>query len=340
MKFSRIKYMALAVMAAALCFQSCSDDEHYDVVGNPNNLVYFKTVGGPVATCTVTHTPVGDFGEVKASFNVAIQRSNSSTTKVTAVVDNSLVDEYNAKHGTEYSAVPDGLVEAGSLTTTIERDTVGSSEPIEVSVPESAFAQLTEKGGYLIPVRLSSVDGNGKASGERGTAYVVINVESKLINAGAGAADMPGTLMTDYSGVMASYTAGGTVDALSQLFDGDVTNGTALRTDEQDGKGTTMVFDLGQQRNVSGLRVARYYKSWYGGWWIEQYYFSQLDIEYSNDGSTWNEAGTVTESDMSKGNGYQYVAFYGAVPMRYMRIKFTSGSSAVSSLAELGIYTK
>lgn len=339
MKLSRIKYMAMAVVAAALCLQSCSDDEHYDVVGNPNNLVYFKTVGDPVATCTVTHTPVGDFGEVKASFNVAIQHANSSDTKVTAVVDNSLVDEYNAKHGTEYSAVPDGLVEAGSLTTTIERDTVGASAPIEVSVPESAFAQLTAK-AYLIPVRLSAVEGDGKASGQRGTAYVVINVESKLINSGVAAADMPGTLMTDYSGITASYTAGGTVDDIAQLFDGDVTNGTALRTDEQNGKGTTLVFDLGQQRNVQGLRVARYYKSWYGGWWIDEYYFSQLDIEYSNDGSTWNEAGTVGESEMSKGDGYQYVAFYGAVPMRYMRIKFASGGSSVSSLAELGIYTK
>lgn len=339
MKLSRIKYMAMAVVAAALCLQSCSDDEHYDVVGNPNNLVYFKTVGDPVATCGVTHTPVGDFGEVKASFDVAIQHANSSDTRVTAVVDNSLVDEYNTEHGTQYTAVPDGLVETGNLTTTIRRDTVGCSAPIEVSVPESAFAQLTAK-AYLIPIRLSEVDGNGKASGQRGTAYVIINVESKLIKAGVAADDMPGTLMTDYTGVTAWYTASGTVDDMAQLFDGDLTNGTALRTDEQDGKGTTLVFDLGQQQSVQGLRVARYQKVWWGGWWTEEYFFSQLDIEFSTDGATWNEAGSVGESDMAKSDGYQYVAFYGAVPMRYLRINFASGSSQVSSLAELGIYTK
>ena len=83
MKISNIKYIALGIIAAALSFQACSDDEHYDVVGNPNNLVYFKTMGDAVTTCTVTHTPVGDFGEVNAKFSVAIQRAASRDTKVT-----------------------------------------------------------------------------------------------------------------------------------------------------------------------------------------------------------------------------------------------------------------
>lgn len=86
--------------------------------------------------------------------------------------------------------------------------------------------------------------------------------------------------------------------------------------------------------------MARYYKSYYGGWWYEEYYFSHLDMQYSTDGSTWNDMGSADEADMVKSGGYQYLALYGAVPMRYLKIQFTSGSSSVSSLAELGIYTQ
>ncbi len=340
MKISNInRYLAPCLLLGALFLQACSNDDTYDVVGNPNNLVYFKTTGDATTTCTVTHTPVGEFGEVKAEFNVAIQRATSSNTTVTAVIDNSLVEEYNKNHNTDYKVVPDGLVEAGKLTVTIEKDTVGSKEPVTVSIPQSAFSQLTEK-AYLLPVRLDAVVGDGVASGQRGTAYVIINTQTKLINANVAVADMPGTLMTDYSGIAASYTAGGTVDDIAQLFDGDVTNGTALRTDENDGKGTTLVFNLGKQTDVIGMRVARYYKSYYGGWWIDEYYFSNVEISSSTDGTTWSELGSVTESEMTKASGYQYIAFYGAVPMNYLKIKFTSGSSSVSSLAELGLYTK
>ena len=324
MKISNIKYIALGIIAAVLSFQACSDDEHYDVVGNPNNLVYFKSMGDATATCTVTHTPVGEFGEVNAKFSVAIQRAASRDTKVTAVVDNSLINTYNTQHNTEYKAVPDGVVDAQKLSVTIAKDTVGSKEQIEVSIPSTAFAQLTEQ-AYLLPVRLSSVEGDGTASGQRGTAYVIINTQTKLIHTGVAADDMPGTLMSDYSGVTASYTAGGTVDNIAQLFDGNLENG---------------VFDLGTEQKVIGLRMARYYKSYYGGWWYDGYYFSHLDMQYSADGSTWNDMGSVDEADMVKSGGYQYLALYGAVPMRYLKIQFKSGSSSVSSLAELGIYTQ
>lgn len=317
--------------------ESKTNSAAYMVMHLSDDLAYVS--GNTTATTSVVNTPVGVFGGIDGTFSVALHNAIDNDVKVSAEVDNSLVNTYNTDNGTSYKAMPSKVTDALS----IESATVAAGETtgtLTVSGDKNLVADLADN-SYVVPLRLTMTYNNGTVvKAEKSIAYVVVKIESTIIHANVAAADMPGTLMTDYAGVTASYTAGGTVDALSQLFDGDVTNGTALRTDEQDGKGTTMVFDLGQQRNVSGLRVARYYKSWYGGWWIDQYYFSQLDIEYSNDGSTWNEAGTVTESDMSKGEGYQYVAFYGAVPMRYMRIKFTSGSSAISSLAELGIYTK
>lgn len=72
--------------------------------------------------------------------------------------------------------------------------------------------------------------------------------------------------------------------------------------------------------------------------WYDEYYFSAVKIELSKDGVNWDEAGTVTESEMPKNGGYQYCSFYGGVSARYIRLSIESGSSSVSSLAELGVY--
>ena len=62
-----IKYAALSLLAVAgITMASCSDDESYDVYGNPQNLVYFKANADNTFTGTVAHTPVGDFGGVDA----------------------------------------------------------------------------------------------------------------------------------------------------------------------------------------------------------------------------------------------------------------------------------
>ena len=46
--------------------------------------------------------------------------------------------------------------------------------------------------------------------------------------------------------------------------------------------------------------------------------------------------GAVTSAAMA--DGYQYISFYGPVPARYLRLTIESGESAVSSLAELGVF--
>lgn len=98
---------------------ACSDDENYDVKGNPDNLVYFKANAENTFTGTVTHTPVGDFGEVKAAFPVRILRPASRDTKVTASIDTTLISAYNEAHGTSYVAAPDGCVSFDKATVTI-----------------------------------------------------------------------------------------------------------------------------------------------------------------------------------------------------------------------------
>lgn len=326
--------MALAVIATA-AFTACSDDETYDVMGNPDNLVYFKANADNTFRGTVVHTPVGHFGALKAVFPVRIQRPAAHDTRVTAVIDNSLIEAYNADHGTSYIAMPAEAIDASQLATTIMKDSVKAQSDVVVALVESALAKLTAP-AYLLPVRIATVEGDGVGSVERGIGYVVVNTEEKLVKNISDASEMTGSLLTDYSGWTAVYSSGVAIEA-ADLFDEDVTNGPQLRTDGDAGKTCTVTIDMQQPQSVSGLRLARYYVN-YWGWWAEEYYFSAVRIELSNDGQQWTDCGTALDADMPRQDGYQHVAFYTGVPARYLRLTIESGESSVSSLAELGVY--
>jgi hypothetical protein len=249
-----------------------------------------------------------------------------------------MVDAYNEANGTSYAAMPETAIDASRLTATILAGNIQAEDSIEIGIRQEALASLTAP-AYLLPVRIIDVQGDGTPSEERGFGYVIVNTESKLIRTLADASEMPGTLITAGSDWTATYSSGVEITA-SELFDGSLSNGPQLRTDADGGKTTTVIVDMKEEAKVNGLRLARYYMSYWGGWYIDEYYFSAVRIEYSLDGQSWSEAGTAQEADMPKANGYQHIAFYAGVPTRYLRLTIESGSSAVSSLAELGVYVE
>ncbi len=331
-------WLLLLLAPCSLLLTSCGDDEQYDVVGNPDNLVYFKANADNTFHGMVIHTPVGDFGDINAKFPVRILRPARQNTQVKAVVDYTMVDAYNEANGTSYAAMPETAIDASRLTATILAGNIQAEDSIEIGIRQEALASLTVP-AYLLPVRIIDVQGDGTPSEERGFGYVIVNTESKLIRTLADASEMPGTLITAGSDWTATYSSGVEITA-SELFDGSLSNGPQLRTDADGGKTTTVIVDMKEEAKVNGLRLARYYMSYWGGWYIDEYYFSAVRIEYSLDGQSWSEAGTAQEADMPKANGYQHIAFYAGVPTRYLRLTIESGSSAVSSLAELGVYVE
>ncbi len=337
-----IKGFAYALLAlSGLFFAACdSGVEDGDIVidGCSCNLVYFKANADNTFKGTVVHTPVGHFGGVSAVFPVAIQRPAASNTTVKAVIDNSLIDVYNKAHGTDYVAMPEGAVETAGLTVQIQKDSLKAQDAVKLSLKESALPTLTAA-GYLLPVRIAEVSGDGRGSEERGVGYVIVTTKEKLVKDITSPDEMVGKLVADYAGWTARYGSNTTIQA-EQLFDGDLTNGAQLRDDGADGKTKTVIVDMAAVKKVSGLRFARYYKSYYGGWWKEEFYFSTVKIEVSENGTDWLTAGTVTEGEMPKADGYQHVTFYGGTKCRYLRLTIESGSSSVSSLAELGVYTQ
>ena len=239
MKKSMFKYFAYSfVAAAALTLASCGSDESYDVTGNPDNLVYFNLGGDNTRSYMVIHTPVSHIGAFEAKFPAKILRPADAPTTVSVVMDNSLVEQFNAAHGTNYAAVPDGVVSLTNAVAHIQPSEYASADSIQVSVPESSLAQLTEK-AYIVPFRISQVQGSGKVSQERGVAYIVINTEEKIINDGARSDQMRGTAIPAEE--MAAWSCD--KDDLAYVMNGDWEGW-------EDG---TYVIDMKAEKKVTGL---------------------------------------------------------------------------------------
>ncbi|MCI1779490.1 MAG: DUF1735 domain-containing protein [Bacteroidales bacterium] len=330
MKTINFKYIVPCLFAVAFLFSSCSDKD--------NNLVYFKANVNNTLESMVTHTPIGDFGTVNAKFPVRIQRPAASSLTVTAELDNSLIDAYNKDYGTNCKALPDDVVDFVKMNVNIPRDSVKALDSIEVSIPDSKFSLLTDS-TYLLPVRITEVKGDGKESEERGKGYVFIRTQTKLVNSGVAPEDMPGTLLDDYTGWSADYQDSGTPINISDLFNNITNDGLALNQNN----GNTIIIDMQSEKKVSGVRMARWYESYVWGDYVYGYgyWFSAVHVWLSKDGdwTSATDAGTVSDSEMSRDDkGFQYIAFYGGVATRYIKLQIFSGYSTSSSLAELGVF--
>lgn len=319
-----------ALGAMLIGMVSCSEDEHYDVVGNPNNMVYFNAGIDNSKTVKVVKTTKGALSDLSVKLPVKILRPASSNITVTATADTSLVSVYNDGHGTSFKALPLSMLKSTGMTATINQGETAASDSVTVEIDKASFAQLTDT-AYVLPLRLTQAGAD--ISGERGTAWIVIKIEERYINYNAAEADMQGELVSDYSSWKATYD-NGTVIETAQLFDGDLTNGPQLRNDGADGKSTTVVVDMHADQQVTGIRLSRYYDGYY------PYYFSNVEMSVSNDGTTWTLLGQANEDQMEADKGYQYISLYAPITARYLKLNILSGYSSVSSLAELGVYVK
>lgn len=333
------KYIITGLYAAALAFgfASCSDDETYDVVGNPDNLVYFGAGNDNTKSIDVIKTPSGALEDMDVKLPVKILRQTTSDVSVTVSPDASLVADYNEAHETEYEAMPTDILSGGKLTVTIKQGEMIAADSATIHIERSALSQLDDA-TYLLPVRIS--EAGSPISGQRGTAYIIAAVQTKYIADNVGPDDIDGSLVTDCGSWTATYDNGTAINA-AELFDSDLTNGPQLRSDGNDGKSQTIIVDFKSNRQITGLRLSRwaYYYSWWDWWYT--YDFSEVTVSVSTDGNEWTSLGSASSSQMyNDEKGYQYVSLYEAVSARYLKLCILSGSSSVSSLAELGVYAK
>lgn len=281
-------------------FASCSDEEEYDFDGIPYTRIYFANAT-TVTTGAVIKTPVGNFTSLDAEKTIKTTSPTTKAIQVKLAIDNSLVDAYNEKNGTEYVAAPDGVFSLSTDQLTIEADTTSSKEGIALTISEAGIEQLESGSEYLVPVVISgSSDADYRPSTNVGFAYYLVSVTSKLIDDNG---TLSGLTLLDKTGWTVSCSDDGATN-LQNIVDGDSnTYAKFSRADNHE-----VVIDFGGETSFKGIEVYMY-RYYYG--------FNGCELDYSTDGTTWNGIGTVANNRSSSLS----CVLYGSVSARYVRIK-------------------
>lgn len=286
-----------------------------------------------VFTGAITHhTVAGTFGGASATFNAMVTHPSESGYEVVALVDNSCIDDYNAAHGTSYSEISPAHVEISGMITRIEAGATQSSEQVTVSL-KGDLSGLTDKNGYLIPVKL--VTSGAMTSEKRGVVYLAVSVvesDAKFMS-GFTAADITGTLVADRSGwsIVTCDAEGVHSGSYEELFDDNTA--TYVRTW---GGPVSFTVDLGQEVEMSGLQItARTDNNSYAS-----YQPNSIQIMSSLDGESYTDLGTVaySEGTIYRTTPTSYVGLYVPEKVRYLKIEASYGSNM--GAGDFNIYVK
>ena len=340
----KLKYiLGLSAIAIAGCvLTSCNDDDNYDFVGNPNNLVYVNIAREYPASMpkntfayTIYSTPIGS---IIASVPTDMTYTVKSTKNAPADIKvNLAVDPTMAVEG--YKSFPEGhglVVTLEESFVTIPKGT-NTSNAIAVNIDDTnANWELFSEGTYLLPIRIASVEG-AIGSQEVPAAYVGIDVVTKpgMLDPDASLYSAKGTQITDKSGWTATYSVtatGVSGDCTRNLFDGRTNNYAYLVFNHQDSYNEEVVttIDLGKVYNLSAVQFCYY------GWY---YYIKQGKIETSTDGTNFIDQGTI--SDIPQWSTTPCFNFFAPFAVRYVRltgISYHGGTGEGQVLAEFNAF--
>jgi hypothetical protein len=319
-----------AIIVTALSLPSCSkDDESYDVVGDPSNIVYINTQGSSsikapknLFSFSIVHTPAGDIGDVLAKIPVRSTKPMNKSVTVKAELDTSLVSAYNKTYGTKCLVLPDGVLDMSKATAIIKEGKYTSADSITVSINPTKRSLLSGS-AYLAPIKLVSVsESDIKINKDYSTAYILINTSSTNCYQKPSASDMVGTLVSNRSLWTASFDVS-TYGSISNLFDGDTGSDVYYGS-----KNSTLTLDLANTyNNITGIRIHT---------WDTQYGLTNMNVSSSNDGTNWTLQGSAA---LTTGNIYQYIKFYSPISSRYIKLEITGWLSNYIDIAEIDVYT-
>lgn len=321
-KLLSLKYVIMCfAVTGAFMFQSCKNDEDYDIVGSTENTVYINTqIWSPIDApknsfkFDVLNTPVGssvtNAGSIEVKFPVRCTHAASEDVLVKFEIDKSLIPE-------GYSELPADLAYAMDKTSlTIAKGSTVSADSITLTIASEELDEFG-LGLFMLPVKISTVN-NAVVSSSLNAAYLIVS--STFSNCVNNATTVTGAVVTDKSAWSASA------------------DGNALGTDLFDNSGGTYYYsgnfilevDLGSvYENITGLRM---------NFFSRNYAMGSARIYTS---TTTTDDYTYQGSPSFPRNSAQYVSFYEAVDARYVKIVITSPSYSPdygTAMTEFSIY--
>ncbi|WAC40731.1 BT_3987 domain-containing protein [Pedobacter sp. SL55] len=138
--------LSLYILLCSFLFVTGCKESNY----NKNVILVTGTDSNPVARFVVENTP--------SSYTVTASATDKVTQDVTVnfAVDNSLIEEYNRKHGTSYYAIPASAIQVDGSQGVIK---AGSAASTGITVRVVSTADFVDGRTYVIPVTIKSIEG-------------------------------------------------------------------------------------------------------------------------------------------------------------------------------------
>ncbi|MDO4214862.1 MAG: DUF1735 domain-containing protein [Bacteroidales bacterium] len=157
MKINNLFMLSGVMLLGTMAFTSCSEDETFDVDGANTNAIFFTPTQKTVQENLIYNTPAGVFGNVAGSFTVKSQYPLGSNLSVSAVADNTLVEEFNKKNGSfdkVYKELPASVLSAAKISaTSISAGSQNGEASITVEIPSDVCSALTDE-WYVLPLQM------------------------------------------------------------------------------------------------------------------------------------------------------------------------------------------
>ncbi len=338
----KLKYiLGLSAMALACGALTSCDDDNYDVVGNPNNLVYINIAHETPANLPkntynfdLAQTPAGPIlvsepGDVELYVQSTKNAPNDITVKLEVAPE---IEVEGYEKFPENSGV---VVTLPENTVTIAKGTNRSNSIVaSVDFSNADWSKFDGK-VYVLPIRISSVSNGGVASVEKNLAYVGVNVEHFDGMLNPKATSPVGTAITDYSGWTGSYSVpatnkGGTIN-MSRLTDNNRNTYPILVFNHADKVNEEVIIDIdmASEKTITGF-MFRYYGIYYT--------IKDGTVYTSTDGVDYTEQGTLSWED----NGYErYFMFWEPTKTRYIRLvahSFYGGTGEGQVVSDMIVY--
>lgn len=340
---SKLRLIACSLLVFSMLW-SCKKDKHYDITGSPDvtffvnlespgnapvNSMNFAITNIPAATGGL-ETLSGNIGDA-IKFPVLATKPVGEDVTISAELDNSLVAAYNDEHSTTYATIPDGVLNTAGLTATMPAGSTRTADSVTIMVNSDNLKMLTED-SYMVPVKLTSLSkpeaGKITSNTVQKVAYIVIDVEHRIIKYNAVAADAIGSLISPRTGWDVSYNPTPT------LSNGSIIDGSTSTFARWNVSNVEVNVNMQGMKDVTGIRL-------YTTTTASQIP-TAVSVYLSEDGINYKHIGSPLRANLTYASSYNYILFYKEVPAQYLRLQITYGTSSTSQnrrLAELDVYS-
>jgi hypothetical protein len=341
---SILKYISCFTITALLV--SCGEKDSFDITGDPgikfftNNESLGNAPQNSISYAVVNIPNTAGAGWVNLSttipaairFPVMASAPVLQDVTISAVLDNSLIDAYNAEHGTSYLPFPAGMLNTDALSASFAKGGTRSSDSISITTNTAGLNGLTGK-SYMAPIKLNNVSnpaaGHITSNNAIQVTYVVANVEKRQIKYNAPSSEALGTLIADRS----AWTAVLTPEPIQLSGGGGILDGSTTSFSRWGVSLGQVDINMQTVQAVTGIRLRTSTTTTQTP--------TQVEVWVSEDGINYELIGAPLRADMALESSNHFILFYKAVNAKYIRLKLsytTSTSTQNRRVTELDVY--